>query len=71
MILKVEQDTANKTEKLFLKIVKLHNRYIDDALSFYNKTQKRKLMAKKLQAESRLVQKESMSVLSEFESLLD
>ena len=59
------------TEKLLSEIKKPRNRYINEALSFYNIAQKRKLLAKKLEAESRLVQKESMNVLSEFESLLD
>ena len=69
--LKLDDAIYIETEKLLSKIKRPRNRYINEALSFYNKTQKRKLLAKKLEAESRLVQKESMNVLSEFESLLD
>ncbi len=69
--LKLDDAIYIETEKLLLEIKKPRNRYINEALSFYNIAQKRKLLAKKLETESRLVQKESMNVLSEFESLLD
>ena len=69
--LKLDDNIFAETEKLLLVIKKPRNRYINDALYYYNKAQKRKLLAKKLETESKLVQQESMKVLSEFESLLD
>lgn len=42
------------------------NRYINDAVQFYNLLQKRKIISRQLQKESRLVQEESMKVLAEF-----
>lgn len=69
--LKLDDSIFRETEKLLFEIKQPRNRYINDALKFYNKTQKRRLLAKKLEKESKLVQEESMSVLSEFESIPD
>jgi len=69
--LKLDNTIFNETEELLSQIKKPRNRYINDALKFYNSVQKRKILAKKLEAESKLVQEESMKVLAEFESLLD
>jgi hypothetical protein len=69
--LKLDDAIFSETEKLLSEIKQPRNRYINDALNYYNKAQKRKILAKKLEEESRLVQEESMKVLSEFESLLD
>jgi hypothetical protein len=40
-------------------------------VQFYNLLQKRKIISRQLQKESRLVQEESMKVLAEFEKLRD
>jgi len=69
--LKLDNTIFNETEELLSQIKQPRNRYINDALKFYNSVQKRKLLAKRLEDESRLVQEESMKVLAEFESLLD
>jgi hypothetical protein len=69
--LKLEDEIFDETEKLSVKLKVNRNRYINKAVSFYNHLQKRKLLADKLAAESKLVQKESMKVLSEFEKLND
>jgi len=69
--LKLDDEIYNETEKLSVKLEINRNRYINNAVSFYNQLQKRKILAGKLAAESKLVQKESMKVLAEFEKLDD
>ena len=61
----------NETEKIILKTNKNRNRYINEAVEFYNLLQKRKIISCQLQKESKLVQEESMKVLAEFEKLRD
>ena len=69
--LKLEDSIFIETESLLKEIKKPRNRYINEALRYYNKLQKRKILARKLESESKLVQEESLKVLSEFESLTD
>ena len=67
--LKMDDSTFLETEKILTKVRKNRNRYINEAVQFYNLLQKRKLISRQLKAESRLVRDESMKVLAEFESL--
>ncbi len=60
-----------ETEKITTKINKNRNRYINEAVQFYNLLQKRKILSRQLQKESKMVQEESMKVLAEFEKLQD
>jgi hypothetical protein len=69
--LKLEDSIFIETESLLKEIKKPRNRYINEALRYYNKLQKRKILARRLESESKLVQDESLKVLSEFESLSD
>lgn len=69
--LKMDDAIFKETEKITAKISKNRNRYINEAVEFYNLLQKRKLIARQLQNESKVVREESMKVLSEFEKLLD
>jgi predicted transcriptional regulator len=69
--LKLDVSVYNETEQLLQKIKKPRNRYINEALDFYNKLQKKKMLAELLERESRLVSEESMSVLHEFEQFDD
>ena len=69
--LKMDDSVFNETEKITTKIRKNRNRYINEAVQFYNLLQKRKIISTQLQKESRLVQEESMKVLAEFEKLQD
>ena len=69
--LKMDDIIFNETEKITSKIRKNRNRYINEAVEFYNLLQKRKLISGQLQKESKLVQNESMKVLAEFEKLRD
>ena len=57
--------TFSETEQLLSVIHHTRNRYINEALAFYNKLQKKKLVAKKLEKESKLIQKESLKVLQD------
>ncbi len=67
--LKIDDSIFGETEKILSKISIPRNRYINEAIEFYNKIQKRQILEKKLKAESKLVQKDSMRVLKEFESV--
>ena len=69
--LKMDEHVFNETEKITSKINKNRNRYINEAVEFYNLLQKRKIISRQLKKESKLVQEESMKVLSEFEKLQD
>jgi hypothetical protein len=69
--LKLEDDIFAETEKVITKVKKSRNRYINEALSFYNKLHKRRLLSKQLSKESKLVAEDSMAVLAEFEKLQD
>jgi hypothetical protein len=65
--LKLDDSVFTETEQVVNQIKKSRNRYINEALDFYNKVQKRRILAMKLEKESKLVKKESIKVLHEFE----
>ncbi len=69
--LRLNDNVFFDTEKVvsFLNIPR--NKYINEALDYYNRVQKQAVLAEKLERESKLVQVESMLVLSEFEALYD
>ena len=67
--LKLDDSVFTDTEKVISHIKKSRNRYINEALAYYNKVQKRKLLASKLERESKLVEDESLKVLHEFEMI--
>ena len=67
--LKIDDSIFGETESILSKIRKPRNRYINEALEYYNKIQKRKILESKLKEESALVKDESLSVLSEFEEI--
>jgi predicted transcriptional regulator len=69
--LKLDDNIFDETEDLLTKVKKSRNRYINEAVDYYNRINKRNLIAKKLAKESRVVKKESLMVLSEFEALQD
>ena len=69
--LKLDDNIFNETEDVLVKVKKSRNRYINEAVAFYNRVNKRNLISKKLAKESRLVKNESMAFLAEFESLQD
>lgn len=67
--LKLDDFVYNETEELLAKIKKPRNRYINEAIIYYNRIQKKKIIAKLLEEESLRVREESLRVLAEFESL--
>jgi hypothetical protein len=69
--LKMNEHVFQETERITAKISKNRNHYINEAVEFYNKLQKRKIISRQLQKESKMVQEESMKVLAEFEKLQD
>ncbi|MGD9556644.1 MAG: hypothetical protein AB7V25_06475 [Mangrovibacterium sp.] len=69
VLLKLDDSTYEETEKILTRIKKPRNRYINEAVAFYNKYHKRQMVEKRLKVESSLVKEESMSVLKEFEEV--
>ena len=67
--LKIDDSIFGETEKILSKIKKPRNRYINEAIDYYNRLQKRALLEKKLKKESDLVKVDSMAVLKDFEEI--
>jgi hypothetical protein len=67
--LKIDESIFGETEKILAVMKKPRNRYINEAIEYYNKLQKRMILEKKLRKESELVKSDSFSVLKEFEEL--
>ena len=65
----MEESIFKEMEWILLKVGKNRNRYINEAVEFYNMLQKRKILSNELKKESKLVREESMKVLAEFEGL--
>ena len=69
--LKLREDVFQEVENVVHKIHVPRNAYINDALMFYSKLYKRKLIRKQLEKESRAVRGTSLEILHEFEKLED
>ncbi len=67
--LKLDDSVFEETEQVLLTIKKARNRYINEAVAFYNGIQKKKLLEEMLKNESELVAQDSMQVLQEFEAI--
>jgi len=67
--LKIDDSIFGETEKILSRIKKPRNRYINEAIEYYNKLQRRLIIEKRLKKESELVKKDSMSVLEDFEEI--
>lgn len=67
--LKIDDSIFGETEKILSKIKKPRNRYINDAIEYYNRIQKRALIEKKLKKESDIVKADSMAILKDFEEI--
>ena len=67
--LKIDDSIFVETEKILTRISIPRNRYINEAIEYYNKVQKRQLLEKRLKAESNLVQQDSITILKEFENI--
>jgi len=69
--LKIDDSIFGETEKILSRIKKTRNRYINEAIDYYNRHQRRIILEKKLKNESDLVKIDSLSVLDEFEKIDD
>ena len=67
--LKIDDSIFGETEKILSRIKKPRNRYINEAINYYNRLQRRLILEKKLKKESELVRKDSMFVLKDFEEI--
>ena len=67
--LKMDDTIFGETEKILSRIKKPRNRYINEAIKYYNRLQRRLLLEKKLKTESELVKRDSMKILKEFEDV--
>jgi len=64
--LKIDDSIFGETETILNSIKKPRNRYINEAIAYYNIAQKRILLQQKMHFESKLVSESSMEVLKEF-----
>jgi predicted transcriptional regulator len=65
--LKIDDSIFGETEKILSRIKIPRNRYINEAIEYYNRIQKRQLLEKWLKKESDMVKIESMNILRDFE----
>lgn len=65
--LKLDDLVFAETELIIGHTKLSRNRYINEALDFYNKLQKRNLLAAQLETESKLVRAESLYVLHDID----
>lgn len=69
--LKIDDSIFGETEKILSGLKMPRNRYINEAIAYYNKAQKRQFLEKRLKTESSLVREDSMKVLKDFENIGD
>lgn len=65
--LNLNESIFQETEKIVGLLKKPRNRYINEAIDFYNNYQKRKMLERKLYKESGVVKENSMNILRDFE----
>ncbi len=69
--LKLDDEIFDEAEKITSSLKLPRNRYINEAVNIYNLFNKRRLLKKQLEKESKLTRKDSMDILHEFEKLID
>jgi hypothetical protein len=67
--LKKDDLIFEETEKILSKNKKPRNRYINEALEYYNHIQIRLMLEKRLKKESEMVKDDSISILKKFEDI--
>ena len=67
--LKIDDSIFRETEKILSRIKKSRTRYINEAIEYYNRFQRRLILEKRLKIESDSVKLDSMSVLKDFEKI--
>jgi len=65
--LKLKEEIYTETENILKQVHMPRNAYINKAVTYYNKLNKRHILREKLKRESALVYSESLNVLKEFE----
>lgn len=69
--LKLDEPIFMETEEILKEKGIPRNRYINEALDFYNRYHKRKKIAKAFAKASELVRESSMEINAEFDQLID
>lgn len=69
--LKLDDDIFEETEEITSQLNLARNRYVNEAVHMYNLYNKKRLLKKQLQKESKLTSQDSMDILREFEKLAD
>lgn len=69
--LKLRNEVFGEMETIVRRLKKPRNAYINEAVAFYNRLQRRRALEKQYEISSRAVRDESMRVLAEFEALPD
>jgi hypothetical protein len=69
--LKVKDDVFAETEDIIGSLQKPRNAYINEALSFYNKFIKRRLLKEQFKKESQMISESSLEALRELELIED
>ncbi|MBN2747315.1 MAG: hypothetical protein JXR34_11370 [Bacteroidales bacterium] len=67
--LKIDDSIFGETENILSRIKIPRNRYINEAIDYYNKLQRRQLLEERLKSESNLVKNDSVRILQEFEKI--
>jgi len=67
--LKIDDSIFGETEKILSGIKISRNRYINEAIEYYNRLQRRQILEKRLKSESEIVIKDSLSTLKDFERI--
>ncbi len=67
--LNIDDPIFKETEEILSVLKKPRNRYINEAIEFFNQHQRRIILERELKKESGMVGKESMNVLKDFEDI--
>jgi hypothetical protein len=66
--LNLDEVIFSETEKIVALMKKSRNRYLNEAIDFYNKHQQRIILENRLYKESETVREDSMNILRDFEA---
>ncbi len=69
--LKIQEPILFDADNMSSQLETSRNKYINEAIAFYNKHQKRELLKAQIAFEAKIIMDESMEVLHEFEQLND
>lgn len=69
--IKMRDDVFEEIERLVKRLKTTRNAYINDAVAFFNRVNRRARLKKRLALESAWVSSDSMKALAEFEALSD